>query len=115
MLRAMQAARDAVNNRPNPETTPYALFFHTITPHKRHPDGPDPVGLGWWEIEDEENLLFYTKDSNGYLDNRIDRFAQNVEALDTALLRELLGPGEDNLEVLDENAQYYWGHDCFDS
>ncbi len=106
MLRAMQAARDAVNNRPDPEQ-PYALFFHTITPHKRHPDGPDPVGLGWWEIEDEENLLFYTKDSNGYLDNRIDRFAQNVEALDTALLKYLLRQGNGGLGVLDaETAEY---------
>lgn len=105
MLRAMQAARDAVNNRPNPETTPYALFFHTITPHKRH---PDEGGVGWWEIFDQ-TLLPNTSDAHGYANSAVDRFAQNVEALDTALLRELLGPGEENLGVLDDNAQYVDG------
>ncbi len=102
MLRAMQAARDAVNNRPNPETTPYALFFHTITPHKRHPDSGS---VGWWEIWDQ-TLLVHTKDALGYGNSAVDRFAQNVEALDTALLRELLGPGTGKLGVLDANAQY---------
>ncbi len=99
MLRAMQAARDAVNNRPNPTTTPYALFFHTITPHKRHSDGTS----GWWEIDDTSLL----DETSEYGDTKEERFAQNVEALDTALLRELLRTGGDRLQVLDpETAEY---------
>ncbi len=98
MLRAMEKARNAVNNRPDPEK-PYALFFHTITPHKRHSDGVS----GWWDILDP-NLLDHT---SGYGDTPAERFAQNVEALDTALLDYLLRTEDDRLGVLDRNTAEY--------
>ena len=99
MLRAMEAARDAVNDRPGTPKPPYALFFHTITPHKRM---ADEGGKSWWDIYDQDLV----PQTHGYPHTNEGRFARNVEALDTALLLELLGPGTENLRVLDSDAQY---------
>ncbi len=68
-----------MNNRPYAETTPYALFFHTITPHSRT---PDEGGKSWWDIQDT-TLIPQTV---GYPHTNEGRFAKNLEALDSALL-----------------------------
>lgn len=86
----------------------YALFFHTITPHRRHSDNPANPSQGylWWDIEDKENLIPVTR----WLDVRapdndgnIDRFLQNVEAMDSVIRRDLLLP----LGII-ENVENEW-------
>ncbi len=102
MLRAMEAARDAVNDRPGTPKPPYALFFHTITPHKRM---ADEGGKSWWDIYDQDLV----PQTHGYPHTNEGRFARNVEALDTALLQYLLREDDGRLGVLDEDAQYIPG------
>lgn len=69
-----------VNNRP--ADTPYALFFHSINPHRREYFDPDCV---WWKVSDD--LLDRTKHLND--DCGINRFKRIIEATDTELGRLL--------------------------
>lgn len=95
MVDAYEWAVNAVNNRPwiGEEPMPYALFFHTITPHKRHLDDDE---LAWWAVD--PNLTPYTAEYStyqGYPNNDL-RFLQNLEAIDTVIGMLLV-----DLEVVD--------------
>lgn len=88
MVDAYEWAVNAVNNRPwiGEEPMPYALFFHTITPHKRHLDDDE---LAWWAVDPE--LTPHTAEYStyeGYPNNKY-RFLQNLEAIDTVISRML--------------------------
>ncbi len=112
MVDAYEWAVNVVNNRPwvEGEPMPYALFFHTITPHRRHGD-QDPTyypahndGYLWWRVH--EDLIPLTKDLPvGHPDNGGDRarFIQNVEAIDTVIRAMLI-----SLDVIqnDDNRTY---------
>ncbi len=100
MVDAYQWAVNTVNNRPwiGEEQMPYALFFHTITPHRRHDDGGGylwwrvdqtlcPVSHGWWGYD--------PGDPNGGGNRK--RFIQNVEAIDTVISDLLI-----NLAVVED-------------
>ncbi len=95
MVRMADMTVDIVNNEV-PANTPYAVFFHTITPHRRAKDAGAQL---WWEVSDD--LLFHTKDVNGFGDNNLDRFKQAVEAIDTVLRKDLLHP----LGIIDNAGQ----------
>ncbi|MCL4197221.1 MAG: sulfatase-like hydrolase/transferase [Phycisphaerales bacterium] len=75
----------------------YALFFHTITPHRRHSDNPDnpTAGYNWWAIEDDVNLIPVTRNltlTDPAEGGQVVRFLQNVEAMDSVIRRDLLLP-----------------------
>lgn len=94
VVRAQQFAEQAVLNRaPQHEGKPYALFFHTIVPHRRDPDSS---GRAWWAVDPSLTPL------TGSLGNTNSaRFAQNIEALDTVIRRMLR-----NLGVIQSNDFY---------
>ncbi len=102
MVDAYQWAVNAVNNRPwvGEEQMPYALFFHTITPHRRHgdedPNYPLTEGFHWWRVHKDLcpetwALWGYDPGHPNQNNNRGEqrRFIQNVEAIDT-VIRALL-------------------------
>lgn len=75
-------AEDAILNRqPQYQGKPYALFFHSIVPHRRDPDS---AGRNWWAVDPS-----LTPITGGLGDTDEARFAQNLEALDTVLRRML--------------------------
>lgn len=99
MVRMAEKARIAVNGRPDPEQ-PYALFYHTITPHSRHADS---TGKQWWDISDTSLI----PQTIGYGHTKEARFAKNLEAIDSVLFRDLLtNSPEDRLGVLDADRNY---------
>ena len=82
MVRMAKLAVDAVNN--DETTEPWTLFFHTISPHRRHPDSG---GRMWWKVD--EDLISLSK----HLGNsNKERFVQNLEAIDTVIREYLLEP-----------------------
>ncbi len=98
MLAMLDNALDAVG-----EHEPYALFYHTITPHGRH---DDTDGLSWWQIsqENQQSLIPITMNlasDPAYPSNGL-RFLQNLEAIDSTI-RILL----DSLGVIDAEEQGY--------
>ena len=78
MVRMAGKAVTAAMNAPEP----WALFFHTISPHRRHPDSG---GRMWWDVD--EDLIPLSKHLG---DNNEERFIQNVEAIDTVIRENLL-------------------------
>lgn len=73
---------------------PYALFFHTITPHRRTVNN----GYYWWSVS--EDLAPQTIDLEATLQlsnpQKVDqqrRYTMNVEALDTSIGQLLFGLG----------------------
>jgi len=82
-----------------PEGEPWALFFHSITPHSFSLD--DDL-LAWWKVDDE--LIPLTKHlDDGVEPTNVIRFVQNVEAIDTVIREELL----EMLGVLNESEYPY--------
>ncbi len=61
---------------------PYALFYHTLTPHALPMDSN---GKKWWEINP---LLIPVTET--YSDSQHDRFLQNVEGIDTIIRERVL-------------------------
>lgn len=100
MLDMVDNALDAVGRRGN---KPYALFFHTITPHRRHHDipGTPPSGYQWWAIEDPSLI----PDTYRLEVNSRNRFLQNIEALDTVLGQYLLS--QPPIEAIDPQTLLY--------
>lgn len=79
------------------EGQPYALFYHTITPHGRHEDDSYPNHMSWRQIspENEDAMIPVSKaldNQQGYPTNRM-RFIQNIEAIDTTIQWLLIGLG----------------------
>lgn len=99
MTKMAQFAREAVARRGD---KPYALFYHTITPHARHMDNTIGGGRAWWAIEDQ-SLVYWT---GTWGDSKEARFVQNLEALDSVLYRDLLRQDNGRLGVLDGNRDY---------
>lgn len=87
-------ASNAVNNRPD-LNQPYALFFWSIDPHLRDPDGD---GLRWWAVD--PNLAPTTSASPGQPTNQ-SRYRQVIEAMDTEIGRMMRDIG-----VVDTNNVY---------
>ncbi|MCL4198494.1 MAG: sulfatase-like hydrolase/transferase [Phycisphaerales bacterium] len=94
MVRMAEFARQSIQNRsPEHNGKPYALFYHSITPHRRDPDSG---GKAWWAVDPT-----LTPNTAGLGDSNSARFAQNIEAFDTTLRRLL-----SQLEVIDSNDLY---------
>lgn len=124
MLAIKDAALNLINNREQQyEGKPYALFFHTITPHGRHgdedPNYPNGDGYHWWRVDPElcpQSWYEYGQTYDvGEPDDggNVIRFIQNVEALDTALTYLLSNnngdPNLNGLEVINPQSLEYDG------
>lgn len=94
MVRMAELARQAIQNRePQHNGKPYALFYCTITPHRRDPDSG---GKAWWAVDPS-----LTPNTGGLGDSNAARFRQNIEAFDTTLRRLMR-----QLDVIDSNDLY---------
>ena len=89
-------AVDAAINAPEP----WALFYHTISPHRRHKDTGNKM---WWEVD--QRLIPLTR---GLGDSQTNRYIQNVEAIDTVIREHLLYP-LGVIDSLDPDAFNYRG------
>lgn len=94
LLLMQSLAEQAILNRPQQHVDkPYALFFHTIVPHRRDPDSS---GRAWWAVDPS-----LTPQTGSLGNSNSARFAQNIEAMDTVLRRLLR-----NLGVIQANDLY---------
>ncbi len=86
VVRMQGLAENAILNRQTQyQGKPYALFFHTIVPHRRDADSG---GRSWWAVDPSLAPL-----TAGLGNTDFARFAQNIEALDTVLRRMLRNLG----------------------
>lgn len=78
---------DDQNRDPEHQGKPYALFFHTVSPHRRHADSG---GYHWWAVANSLiPLTQYNQIRAPDAGGQRDRAIQNLEAIDTTIMKLL--------------------------
>ena len=116
MVLMEQLALEAVARRGQDQK--YALFYHTVTPHRRQKDGDNRFydnGYHWWRVDEDLCPQSWIEFDETYEPNvapdeggNVIRFIQNVEAIDTVLQDLLIDLG---VIADDANRTYNTGSD----